>query len=441
MTDIELRNENGKIVGYDSDGNKVPVSFEDAEADSFSADVATVNQKATIYVRSDGDDSNDGLSVASPKATIQGALSDAPVPQPSSALVIDVGSGVFTGKLSIRADNVGSVKISGATSNGNPDTTLDADGDPSVISVLGPTRVDLENLTLQNAIGWNLDAQFGASVGAENCEFIDGADRNAYIQAGSDFESDSDCVFDITGASGPVNNVEVTGEATAYLSGEIIGGGSTGILRAKQNSWVFARGSLTIDGNGSGQYAVFTTDNVDTKLGGGITIQNAGGIADVRRNGTIKASGSINTSSLSDDWSIGRNSHLLDEAGERVQSITKNPSTPSNLTPKDGNEHFETTNGVVEVYSEGRSAWVESGKEVGVQGTVSVPAGGTARVPLSDAGHKVVAWEPRGTQGTVEISEYRQIDGGTEYAVFEESTGNDSVTISLRIHIFARTDV
>ncbi|WP_262180216.1 hypothetical protein [Haloarcula laminariae] len=38
MTDIELRNENGKIVGYDSDGNKVPVSFEDGVFDSLSAE-------------------------------------------------------------------------------------------------------------------------------------------------------------------------------------------------------------------------------------------------------------------------------------------------------------------------------------------------------------------------------------------------------------------
>lgn len=36
--DIELRNENGRIVGYDSDGNKIPVRFENGEFDSVRTD-------------------------------------------------------------------------------------------------------------------------------------------------------------------------------------------------------------------------------------------------------------------------------------------------------------------------------------------------------------------------------------------------------------------
>jgi len=47
MSDIELRNENGKIVGYDSDENKVPVTFEEGAFDSLDTDqinnVAVVN--------------------------------------------------------------------------------------------------------------------------------------------------------------------------------------------------------------------------------------------------------------------------------------------------------------------------------------------------------------------------------------------------------------
>lgn len=51
MTDIELRNENGKIVGYDSDGNKVPVRFEDGSFDSVSTGVIN-----SIEYVSDDDD-------------------------------------------------------------------------------------------------------------------------------------------------------------------------------------------------------------------------------------------------------------------------------------------------------------------------------------------------------------------------------------------------
>ena len=38
MSDIELRNENGKIVGYDSDGNQIPVSFEEGGFGSLDTD-------------------------------------------------------------------------------------------------------------------------------------------------------------------------------------------------------------------------------------------------------------------------------------------------------------------------------------------------------------------------------------------------------------------
>jgi len=45
---IELRNENGKIVGYDSDGNKIPVSFEHGEFDSINAGRVAIEEQQIV---------------------------------------------------------------------------------------------------------------------------------------------------------------------------------------------------------------------------------------------------------------------------------------------------------------------------------------------------------------------------------------------------------
>ncbi|NHN40533.1 hypothetical protein G9C85_02625 [Halorubellus sp. JP-L1] len=88
--DIELRNENGKIVGYDSNGNKVPVTFEDGAFDSVSTDEASVgsspvsrpvvsNQNTTVYVDPvNGSDTGDGTQ-SNPIATIQEAVDRCPI--------------------------------------------------------------------------------------------------------------------------------------------------------------------------------------------------------------------------------------------------------------------------------------------------------------------------------------------------------------------------
>lgn len=85
--DIELRNENGKIVGYDSDGNKIPISFENGAFDSVSTDELFFKERAGIdesvlsstgwidlYVDPNGSDSNNGLSSSEPLQTIQEAF-------------------------------------------------------------------------------------------------------------------------------------------------------------------------------------------------------------------------------------------------------------------------------------------------------------------------------------------------------------------------------
>lgn len=49
MTDIEIRNENGQLVGYDKEtGEEVPISFKETETDVQHVDQATVNGSLSV---------------------------------------------------------------------------------------------------------------------------------------------------------------------------------------------------------------------------------------------------------------------------------------------------------------------------------------------------------------------------------------------------------
>lgn len=72
MTDIELRNENGKIVGYDNEGDKIPVSF-----DSVDTDEATIG--STPRSRPAVTNSDTSVSVPTDYETVQDALNDIPI--------------------------------------------------------------------------------------------------------------------------------------------------------------------------------------------------------------------------------------------------------------------------------------------------------------------------------------------------------------------------
>ncbi|NHX36760.1 MULTISPECIES: hypothetical protein [Halolamina] len=121
MTDIKLINENGVIKGIDPDtGEEVPVSFEE-----LSTGVAFTDP-VTMYVRSGGDDSNDGLSASDAKATIQAGVDDAPlVPNGGQALKVDIGDGTFSESVTLDRSVASQVWLQGSDS-----TTLDG-SDPT----------------------------------------------------------------------------------------------------------------------------------------------------------------------------------------------------------------------------------------------------------------------------------------------------------------------
>ncbi|ADQ69135.1 glycosyl transferase [Halogeometricum borinquense DSM 11551] len=54
MVDIELKNEDGKIVGYDSNGNKIPIRFGETEHDSVTTEVSHTKQDPVVNVKAWG---------------------------------------------------------------------------------------------------------------------------------------------------------------------------------------------------------------------------------------------------------------------------------------------------------------------------------------------------------------------------------------------------
>jgi len=157
MTDIELRNENGKIVGYDSDGNKVPVSFEDGSFDSLDTDEASLNfsngfsyviyKDGSDVVAVDGSDKTESQRSADAHTVIQYALDQ----------IGDEGRG---GQILIRA---GDYTVAGTLQIGNG-TTLAAE---SYSHNFGSTKLKLADGSDQNLIlfdQWNGSDIVGATI-------------------------------------------------------------------------------------------------------------------------------------------------------------------------------------------------------------------------------------------------------------------------------------
>lgn len=171
-----------------------------ANAGSVGAETVSTEAVPTMYVRSDGDDSNDGRSAESAKATIAEAVSDAPVNgDGTSTLRIDVGSeslapndDLYTlywdrRKVIIEGDTDG---------NGNPAATLDLTNTPTGFWLIArDAAVELRNISFTNVGRGVATAQKYGRVEAVNC-VVD--------------ESFTDAAYDVRGGG----SLNVGGEIT-----------------------------------------------------------------------------------------------------------------------------------------------------------------------------------------------------------------------------------
>ena len=182
MTDIELRNENGKIVGYNTEtGEKVPVKFQELGAERIINTPIQENQwdegKRSLVTTEDielfvdpvnGDDSNDGSST-NPLQTLQEAANRVPYFQ-NHDVVITLRSGTYgTGKFppiisTAKPNNDKSFKIRPDSGLGPSDITISKtlqvsviDGEPdqatvSDITIGGTVLQKVGNVTYKNCV-------------------------------------------------------------------------------------------------------------------------------------------------------------------------------------------------------------------------------------------------------------------------------------------------
>ncbi|AFK19664.1 acetoacetate decarboxylase [Haloferax mediterranei ATCC 33500] len=450
MTDIELKNEGGQIVAYDKDtGNKVAVPVEELTTES--AYVGGV----TMYVRSTGDDANDGLSADNPKQTINAAIADAPIHgDRTTRLTIDIGSDTIsdtaTDLVELREASVPFLHIVGATDgSGNPAGVLDASGNKYGVDAWGPMLVTLENVVLKNADNRNLLLRNLVYCKTINCDVIDGGFRNAGVGQNSVLRIDAASKWDITGTTGADNNIELI-NSMLECEGEIVGtGGGNSVIKAKQESVVLAFSNSLYDANGDNEPCIVVTDSSDLKIGKNTTFQNAYAIARGRRGCTIKTVdySTVAQNSLTHDIDAPGLSIITDETtSETVTTLPKMSSDPTTFIkagPANGRLYYNLSTEFPRFYSDTRSEWEELvGGQVVNEGTVTVSAGSSTVVTVDTGPTEPVlpvwsfATEPA---AAVDVRHEMRYGGGETRVAFIEQTANASVELTFKIYKVPRS--
>ncbi len=158
--DAELQSENTDYQGGDAKN----VGALDADE--------LFSNSLTMYVRSDGSDSNDGLSSSNAKATIQSALSDAPIPgAQDKPLVIDLGGSTFSEEVDLRGYQLSTIKFAGA---GESSTTIDASSTAGFGLLVEGQNIELTDLTIIGGGTAALAAINGSYVDCTNTTLQDG---------------------------------------------------------------------------------------------------------------------------------------------------------------------------------------------------------------------------------------------------------------------------
>lgn len=424
------------------DGNswsKLDVGLGAARADSVDTDVATINNTVEVYIDPNGSDSNDGLSSSNPKQTINAAIDDAPVTPHEDQLVVNLASGTYTDSsttpINLSDKPLSKVKISGSTDgSGNPDAVVDAESNWNYTLSVMATKVQLVNVKLQNAAGWNINARNNAVVDLVNCHIHDGTQRNVWIQPSAYMVSDDNCVFDF--ATNPdFSNITCTGDGMK-LGGTVIGGGSQGTIRIKQGApYVQITSNAVVDADNTGA-AIRANDQADIKLQG--EIKNAGTGVSMTRGCTLKEDTPTFTS-VTTELKILSGSLAQRENGDLFQGMVSNSGHPSVSAVRDDPFlHYNDNENYAEYYNSGRSAWYEFGRELLTDGSKTVSAGSTA-VVLSggDLGDPLeAAVSIKNDPGAdVAIDWYFEYNNSADviYLVIEETLGNSSVDCDFKV--------
>jgi len=420
-------------------GDRVDVFAEGVDANSVNTDIAyTISQ--TVFVRTDGDDTNDGLSTSEPKATIQAAVDDAPIPGSGGLVEIDVGSGTFSSGVQI-AENVAAdgVVINGSTDgSGNPDAVIDLGGaSGSCITTDGKT-VFVNDMVLKNAGYTNVRVGHGGKCELDNVDLVEGGQFNALATAEAFLKYRSGKAELVSGAGSGSNVESISSTLVLNDNVTVLGSGGLGVVTVKQNSYALI-GAATIDGD-SGATCLYISDGSDVKLNNGTAFQNAdNGVIAVRSSDvTDKSSTGVSFSSVTDPWTTkGASYAQVSSANEEIWSPPTGDPASVNSFGMDGGSlavYYDKSVPAYRVYEPFSDRHLNVGRFKVDEGTVTVPAGGTATVttPLGNSSLDVSYGPAQAV--SAEVTYRVGHDVSNAIVVFEETTGNNDIDINYTIY-------
>ena len=377
ISDIDTYLE--EIADFSASPSEVTAPVNNSEVNTQSV---SVENSVTMYVRSAGSDSNDGLSSGNPKATIQAAIADAPLTPNDDSLVVDVGDGTFPG-VDISELSVSHVEIEG---NGTANTTIDATSGTTIshaINCSNQPRTVVRDCSLVGGSGGCFRAWMG-ELRFENIDAssdqADGADHCGQINQQAYFNDDPNCTYTHDGdGSGALINV-VTG-AAQFAGDSYTGAGLTDkIIRVKEGGEAQVVGS-TIQGVGSGTtgFGILARHNSSIKVED-VTVDGVARAFSRSASGQIRVQGTNTLTDVSVRFGGAQGDHFDVENDEYVSTFPVNTSTPSVAWgggAYTGAYHHNSAVGLPEVYSATFDATVPLGREVIEDVTVAFDSGET----------------------------------------------------------------
>lgn len=402
-------------------------------------ETAWVTKDTTVYVRENGDDSNDGLSPDSPKATVQNAINDAPISGPNSLLRIDIGKGTFEGfAVTEQSGQIPLVELIGKVDDdGNHLTTLSGSTEDHTIHIIQGAFVVLTDLEIAGGDEGCIEVRNNSTARAKNCYVHGGPEHSVRVSWNGYYRDDRDTILDQSAVDGNGANLKVTAGA-ADLKGTYIGdGGTNSVIRVKENGYAMIAGCTVIgEGNDPStgtSHGVRCFHNSAVKISE-VTIEDCYIALNREMAGWIKVQNGIEYNNCKYEI-IGEGGYHRDflQEDEEVYSLPRNDTTPSNhwsRGPHRGAMHYNNSTDRVEVSTGGDT--LELGRKVVEAGSRTVPAGSTITFDVtSSKGTPLhVAWNlDKTVESDVHVTQEIRYEDEKVVVCFQETLGTNDADI------------
>lgn len=335
-----------------------------------------------VYVRSGGDDGNDGLSPGSAKATISAAIDDAPLPGNSDSLIVDIDNATYSERVQLDITTpIARVHLRGATDgSNNPATVIDGSGSADALQAAEGAYVLVENCELQAGSNQVISLLRGGGCTLKNSTVtVGGAGWGVLNAHGSALRVESDATFDNT-ASGTDALISTIADSDLQFRGSLNMNGDENFagITVREDSHGLIENGATLDGGGTSGYIVKVpySSNIEVQ---DCTFQNGTGAVWAEQASNINAPNANTTYNTTTDIKVSSLSHVRDANNNKWMGLPLASSFPiadADLGGRhEGNGLWRDDLGVLEVYA--HTAYSETVTAGRVPDVVAVEKGGT----------------------------------------------------------------